>query len=372
MKICHVSDNHLGAGALHTRRGETGLTQRQEDIVNSFKEAISRIIALRPDLCVHSGDIFDLVRPLNRIIAIAAEQLHRLADENGIPTVIITGNHDAPKQPHFGAAIEIFRPIRNLHVACNGRLERFRIGDRCLVTALPHCLTAQALNDQLAACIPDGACRFNVLVAHAVAAGMPQFSMADLGEQELPVEVMDRFDYTAMGHFHNYCRVSRRGFYAGSTERLSQAERDAAKGFVEVNLEPFDVRFHELPTRAMVELTAIDGSGKRGDQLAALIRENVDAVGASDKIVRLKVQGVSEEALKTMPVDVINELKQKAYSLNITFEKEKSEGGGPAFGRTGIGRLDTGFIEFLESMDFIGFDKERLRREALKYLAGED
>jgi DNA repair exonuclease SbcCD nuclease subunit len=84
---------------------------------------------------------------------------------------------------------------------------------------------------------------------HGVAAGMPEFSMADLGEQELPVDLMDRFDYTALGHFHNYCQVGKRAWYAGSTERLSQAERDTAKGFLEIDLDPLTVKFHQVHTR---------------------------------------------------------------------------------------------------------------------------
>ncbi len=106
MKICHFSDSHLGAGENHPKRGATGLTLRQEDIITSFIEAVDKIIAIKPDVCIHSGDLFDSVRPLNRIMAIAGQQLYRLAEEHGIPTVIISGNHDAPKQPHVGAAIE--------------------------------------------------------------------------------------------------------------------------------------------------------------------------------------------------------------------------------------------------------------------------
>ncbi len=347
------------------------MTQRQEDVIRTFVEAVDRIVDLKPDICIHSGDIFDSVRPLNRIIATAGEQLHRLAERHGIPTVIITGNHDAPKQPHLGAALDIFRHITNLYVASQSRLEVFDVNSGCRVYALPHCLTADIQRQELAGCVPDSNVDFNILVMHGVAAGMPEFSMADLGEQELPLNVMGRFDYTALGHFHNYCQVAPKAYYAGSTERLSQAERGAAKGFIEVTVEPFAVAFHEVQAREMVDLPVISAVGKRGDELAALIAEKVEKVDSRDKIVRLKVQDVSEETLKTLPAGVINDLKQKSYSLNITFEKEKTEAAEYEFGRAGIGRLDSGFVDFLETVDLKGFDKERLIREALKYLSME-
>ena len=371
MKICHFSDSHLGAGEGHARRADSGLTLRQEDIINSFIEAVDAIIEIRPDVCVHSGDLFHTVRPLNRIMAVAAEQLHRLASQNGIPTVIIAGNHDAPKQAHIGAALDIFDHIENLYVSARSRLEIFEIGGSKFF-ALPHCLTTQRLKDELSKCQPSDDVEFNVLILHGVAAGMPEFSMADLGEQEIPLSLFDKFDYTALGHFHNYTGVAERAYYAGSTERLSQSEREASKGFLVVDLEPFKVEFKPVMCREMISLQTINAAGKRGDQVAAIIQEMVDSVDSSDKIVRLKIEGISEETLKTIPADVISMLKQKSFSLDISFEKEKSEESVSTFGRTAIGRLDSGFLRFLESVDLTGFDSERLRQEALKYLAEEN
>ncbi len=371
MNICHLADTHLGAGANHPRRGESGLTLRQEDIIRTFTEAIDKIIALKPDLCIHAGDLFDAVRPLNKIMAIAGEQLHRLAEVNGIPTVIISGNHDAPKQPHVGAPLDIYKQIDNLYVASEGRLEIYRIGD-ANIFALPHCLTGPILQEELARCQPDPSARFNVFVGHGVAAGMPEFAMADLGEQEIAMDPLQGFDYVALGHFHNFCQVGPRAWYSGSSERLSQAERTAPKGFVQVTLDPFKVVFHEVDARAMVDIQAIDATGKRGDQLAEIIREKVAEVGSADKIVRLKVEGVTEETLKTMPTEVISALKQSSYALDVSFQKATAEETEQSFGRAAIGRLDRAFIEFLESADLKGFDKERLKNEALRYLAVEE
>jgi exonuclease SbcD len=366
-----LSDSHLGAGENYPARGETGLTVRQEDIIRSFVEALDRIIDLKPDLCIHAGDLFHTVRPLNRIMAIAAEQLHRLAARHGIPTVIIAGNHDAPRQPHVGAALDVFRRIDNLYVAASGELEEFDIGG-VKVFALPHCMTPVSQHEQLAMCRPDTESRYNVLILHGVASGMPEFSMADLGEQELPLEVMEPFDYTALGHFHNYCQVAPKAWYAGSTERLSQSEREVAKGFLEVDLDPLQVCFHEVHSRSMVDLPTVNATGKRGDQVARLIEDSLANVDSSGKIVRVKVEGVTPEMLKTFPAAALAELKSRAYALDIRFEKEKVEGEPGQFGQSAIGRLDQSFLAYLETVPLEGFDRDRLIREALGYLKAEE
>ncbi|RKX29702.1 MAG: hypothetical protein DRP47_01005 [Candidatus Zixiibacteriota bacterium] len=371
MKLCHLADSHLDAGSGHSRRGKSGLTMRQEDIVNAFIEAIDRIIDIKPDICLHAGDLFDRVRPLNKIMAIAAEQLHRLAEQHSIPTVIISGNHDAPKQPYQGAALDVFRQIENLSVVSSGHLEKIFIGDVC-IHAVPHCLTGELLQQELSKCIPDSSARFNILMVHGVAAGMPEFSMVDLGEQELPLSSFEGFDYVALGHFHNYSKVSSRAWYCGSTERTSQKERGIEKGFLEVDLEPFNVTFHKVHSREMVDLQAINAAGKRGDQLANIIREQVEAVESSDKIVRIRVEGVTEETLKTIPTEIISNLKQESFSLDISFQKAADNTGEQPFGRAAIGRFDLSFLEFLEVVDLKGFDRERLKTDALKYLGSEE
>lgn len=371
MKICHLSDSHLGAGANHRRRAASGLTERQEDIVAGFVKAVDRIIGLKPDVCVHSGDLFHDVRPLNSIMARAAHQLHRLAVVSNIPTIVIAGNHDAPKQPHVGAALDVFRQIDNLYVAASGRLELFRIGCGCLF-ALPHCMTVETLKEQLAKCRPVEDADYNVLIMHGVAAGMPEFSMADLGEQELPLEQMAEFDYTALGHYHNFSQVGPTAWYAGSTERLSQSEREAAKGFAVVELDPFSVRFEEVGTRPMLDLQRIDAAGQRGDELARVIRRKLEDVDSSDKIVRIKVENVSPETLKTLPAESLAELREKAFALDIQFEKESPAEEQSQFGRSAIGRLDQSFLRYLETVDLTGFDKQRLIADAMKYLGAEE
>ncbi|MFH1687833.1 MAG: exonuclease SbcCD subunit D [bacterium] len=368
MRLCHLADSHLGAGAASSKRGEQGLTLRQADMVKAFTEAVDRIIELKPDLCVHAGDLFDSVRPLNRIMAIAARQLHRLAAEAGIPTVVIAGNHDAPKQPQLGAALEVFEPIDNLHIAASGKLERFEFG-RTTIHALPHCLTGRHLQEQLADCRPQSSSRFNVLVTHGVVAGMPEFSMADLGEQELPRQLLDMFDYVALGHYHNYKRVTDRACYSGSTERLSQAERASKKGFVEVDLAHFGIVFHEVSTRSMVDLPTIDAKGKRGDELMLMISDRMEQLDGADKIVRLKVTGVSEETLKTIPSQEVAALKEKSFDLNLRFERQTdADHAADSLSRRFTGRLDHGFLEFLETVDLTGFDRDRLKRLAIEYL----
>ena len=77
-----------------------------------------------------------------------------------------------------------------------------------------------------------------------------------------------------------------------------------------------------------------------------------------------------EQSLQWMR-DTLAELKQKAYALDIRFEKEKDEAA-ERLDRPAIGQLDKSFVQFLEEVDLADFDRERLIREALKYLTAPE
>ena len=360
MRICHFADNHLGAG--------TG--RREDDLLDSFARTIDRIIELKPDLVVNAGDLFHMVRPPNRVIAFASEHLLKLGRDAGIPTVIISGNHDAPKQPQIGAVLSIFQKYDNLRVIYKSQYERIKFGD-CSVSAVPHCLTPEILRLELEKIKPDRSARYNLLLAHGVVAGIQEFRMADLSEQEISSDYFRGFDYVALGHYHNYTCVQPGVYYCGSTERLSQAEAGYAKGFIEIDLAEQDlsrrVIFHEIATRVMVDLTPVSGSGRAVEEIVADLENRVRNEKPGDKIIRLRVTDIPEETYRALPFDRIARLKQEAFSLDIRFDK-KPPPEQAAAADVGLGRLDTAFDKFLSSTAIEGLDREKLRDLALDFL----
>ena len=86
MRIVHVADTHLGYSAYRRICDDDGpfrgLNQREVDTYLSFKTFVDRVLDLQPDVVLHSGDLFDSVRPSNRALGFALEQLVRLSDAN--------------------------------------------------------------------------------------------------------------------------------------------------------------------------------------------------------------------------------------------------------------------------------------------------
>ena len=106
MKIVHVSDTHIGFSAYRKVDDETGINQREMDVYRRFAEFTDKAIEIHPDVVIHSGDLFDSVRPSNRAISVALDNLARITAA-GIPVVVIAGNHSTPRLRETGSVFKI-------------------------------------------------------------------------------------------------------------------------------------------------------------------------------------------------------------------------------------------------------------------------
>ncbi|MFH1337104.1 MAG: exonuclease SbcCD subunit D [Candidatus Zixiibacteriota bacterium] len=415
MRFIHISDTHLGASGFSRKLSPSGYNQREEDICNSFQVAVDRIISLKPDFVLHSGDLFHSVRPTNRIINFAIRQILRIVNLQ-IPMVIISGNHDTPKQRAVGSVFSFFEVLSPyLYLIYRNEYELIRL-DETAIHAIPHCLNQEDFGREMAKIEivhrPSTSLRtspppfdfaqdksadhsqnqeFNILMLHGVVAGIPEFSMGELAEQEIQSSYLEMpFDYVALGHYHRFCEISPRVYYAGSTERLSMAELGQEKGFVEIQINPdseerppsaalqlrsgqvrrppqITITFHKVPAREMIELPSINARNLDQEQVLREIENRIQVDDILEKIVRLKVKDIPEHIYKSLDFREIAELKSKAFHFDLRFERKEEEGKSQA-AKTSIGKLNVEFEHFLNQIPVENLQKDRLLELGLKYL----
>ena len=403
MRFVHISDTHLGASGFSRKLSPSGYNQREEDICNSFQAAIDQIISLKPDFVLHSGDLFHTVRPTNRIINFAIRQILRIVNLQ-IPMVIISGNHDTPKQRAVGSVFSFFEVLSPyLHLIYRNQYEPIKL-NQATIHAIPHCLNQEDFGREMARIkidrrpstslrtSPQSAVRsqnknLNILMLHGVVAGIPEFSMGELAEQEIPSSYLEMpFDYVALGHYHRFCEINPRAYYAGSTERLSMAELGQEKGFVEIQLNPdseerppsavrrppqIKITFHKVPEREMIELPSIDAKNMDQEQVLRQIEDRIGTIDISEKIVRLKVNEIPEHIYNSLDFRKIAEIKSKAFYFDLRLErpKDKGEKGQPS--TTSIGKLNIEFQQYLNQVPIENLNKDKLMELGLKYLTAK-
>src|SRR6476659_8846983 len=205
MRLIHLADLHLGYRQ-YQRLTPGGVNQREADVAATFRTAIDRVIALRPDVVVVAGDIFHSVRPTNQAILHAFLQFNRLVRQ--LPdtvVVLVAGNHDVPRAADTGGILQLFAQLGLTVVDREG--SRLSFPEKELsILAVPD-----VPNLAHPAMVPDPEAKFNVLVIHGPLQGMlPGNTAAERGLMEINPEELGapQWDYVALGHYHVYREVA--------------------------------------------------------------------------------------------------------------------------------------------------------------------
>ncbi len=365
MRLVHISDTHLGYSAYSKVDEESGLNQREVDFYDAFERQVDRCLELRPDAVLHSGDLFDAVRPTNRAISFALEQLLRMSEAR-IPVVVIAGNHSTPRLRETGSVFKIFEHLEHIHPVFREEYEVIELGD-LVVHALPHCEGERLASEASRLSPKEG--RWNVAMLHAGISSLQVFRMGEFNEQVLPASYLKpEFDYIALGHYHDYAEVTPNACYSGSSERLSFAEAGTPKGMVEVDLDKKIRRFIEMPSRPMLDLGGIDAKDLDLGSLRSSLQGRIEAQDIEGKIVRITVRNVSYENYKNVNFHWLRQLAIKAMHFEPKFEVRPQDLVAQSKG-TSIGALDKEWVSFLEGYPMEKVDKAKVRSGGLEYLA---
>jgi len=302
LRLLHTADWHLGR-LFHG----VSLVDDQAHLLDE----LARLVAeARIDAVLIAGDVYDRAVPPPEAVTLFDAFLARVAGEQGVPVVVIAGNHDSADRLGFGARL---MAEGGLHL--RGRLEReptpIVLEDAhgpVDVLALPfvdppharatledvelrdHDACNAAMIARARASLSPG--RRSVCVAHAFVAG------ASDSESERPLVVggggqvsashFEGFDYVALGHLHRPQRVVRESIrYAGSLMPYSFGEVAHAKS----------VSVVELDAEGGVTIEPVALSARRSvrvveDTLAELLEATPEGVSADDYLlVRLMDRG---------------------------------------------------------------------------------
>ncbi len=364
MRIAHVSDSHLGFSAFGKVDEATGLNLREVDFYHAFETCISKMIEAKVDAVVHSGDLFDSVRPSNRAISFALDQFARLSKEE-IPVVVIAGNHSTPKLRETGSVFKILEHLDDIHPVYKGDYEAIELGD-LMVHGVPHS-DGDTLRNEISKIRPSDRHR-NIGLLHVGVTSIQDFRMGEFNEQVIPISLLnEELDYIALGHYHCHVNVTRNAAYSGSTERLSFSEAKDEKGFTIIDLDRKKREFVFLPTRAMLDLEPIDARRMSGEELRSAISTSIEGLELEGKIVRLVVRNVPSPSYRAMDHNWLRSATSSAMHFEAKFDLAQ---GGASLQRASahIDSLEKEFVSFIVDRPVEGADKDQLKAKGLEYL----
>jgi len=368
MRLLHLADTHLGYSA-YRKTTEEGVNQREMDVYDAFTQCIDYAVGIKPDLVLHAGDLFDSVRPTNRAITIALQQILRLSKEN-IPFIMVSGNHETPKLKETGNILRIFEHLENVYPIHTNRYETISLKNKeetITIHAIPHCQTPQEFEANFKKITLDKQAEYNVLLSHGAVTGIKEFKMNEFNELFIPVKnLKDDFDYIALGHYHSYTKLQENAFYAGSTEHFSFTEAGDQKGLLDIELgkQPKH-RFIPIKTRIMVDVPPMNCSILNSEQIVKKIKETLQSIEPKEKIIRIRLENIPAHIQRGIDVHHLRDLGKTAVHFEIKSTSLKTDEVTRSEDHT-MKSLADEYVRFLETQHLS--DKDMLLKLGLEYI----
>jgi len=286
MIFSHISDTHLGLQ-------QYGLEEREQDIYDSFNQAIDISIKDNVEFVIFAGDIFHTPNPSGTAILQMANALKRLK-ENSIESFFILGEHDisrvrATPVPYVYHNLEFSKYI--------GRGEPVYYKD-VMITGFDKIRKNEISTFEEKFRKLDGVAKqhtgHKILVLHQGITEINQFA-GELNASDLP----KNFTYYAMGHLHDrfvkdFDQLGGPLVYPGSTEMTtSEGIKETEKGFFEVDISSNEAKptWIKLDTRPQFS-TKVDF-----EELDNSITKIIEKIGTFDKkpVIEIKIHGKTTE-----------------------------------------------------------------------------
>jgi DNA repair protein SbcD/Mre11 len=357
IRLLHLADLHIGMENYGRLDPETGLNGRVMDFLRRLGEVVDYALENEVDIVLFAGDAYKNRDPNSTYRREFARRIKRLAD-NGVPVVLLVGNHDLPSQDRRASSVDIFRTldVPNVLVAHRDDLHRIktRRGEMLQVAAVPYPVRHRLLahDEYKERTIAELDNLVQELVAEniralasqidpslpAVLLGHFSVSEAKFGSERTVMLGRDvvvlksvlsdpAWDYVALGHIHRHQELNAGQrppvVYAGSLERIDFGEEKEPKGFVVATVRrgQTEWRFQPVAARRFVTVR-VDVRGE--DDPLATVLAAIGAHNVDDAIVRILVQALPEQAGLLRDAEVRRSLAGAYYVAGVNVEIERT------------------------------------------------
>ncbi len=250
MLVAHISDLHLGYSQFN-------LEEREEDVYQTFHEAIDISIKESAKLVILAGDIFHTPRPNGKAVITLANALKKLKEKE-IPAAFVLGEHDISRLRDVAFA----NVFSNIGLAKRLKLDEPFVVDGFVVFGANKerrsnidFLIGQL---QMAGRATENYDGKKILVLHQGLSDFNKFA----GEMN-SVDIPAGFHYYAMGHYHDHIERKFEHLdgplvYPGSIDLTpSEGIKEVEKGFALVDMsgEEASVNWVPLQRRLQFKMT---------------------------------------------------------------------------------------------------------------------
>ena len=336
IRILLLADTHLGYDFPFRPRIQR--RRRGPEFFANFKLALQSALHERVDCVVHGGDLLYRSKVPAKLVTMAFDSLKKVADHD-IPIYLVPGNHERSAIPH-GHLVKHPR----IHIFDKPRT--YRLQKDAYTVALSgfpfvrHEIRRDFLHYLAETSRHNVSADIHLLCIHQVIEGATVGPSGYIFHRAPDVidasDIPAGFDAVLTGHIHRHQVLTNdlKGnalgapvFYPGAIERTSFAEKDETKGYITLEFETdcskgnrlTRWRFHELPTRPMIQLN-LHPKRIEGAELRRWLENSLQGL-PEDGIVRLKIHGrISQEVAGVLRAASLRAIAPPTMNIEVAFK----------------------------------------------------
>jgi len=314
VRIAFFSDTHLGHRRF-AQLDDAGLNAREVDVMQTFRRVLQSIQERDPDVVLHGGDFFDVIRPSNLTLSHALHSLLKFQEQrHGRPFLVVAGNHEMPKVKGTGCALQLFQEVVPGFHAVYGEPKAIPIGEGQVV----HCVPSNRVGDWKELRRRE---KGTLLLMHGLIDGI-EHGRPDLS----PADIEKEYEFAFLGDYHIHQAVRKTVVYVGSTDYVGTnfwKECTQPKGWLEFDTRTREGTFHRVdPVRRAVELEPIDARGLTAEEVGARMVERLEAELAQHPdekapIVRQLIKNAWPDLRREVPFQVLQECRRRCLDYDF-------------------------------------------------------
>jgi DNA repair exonuclease SbcCD nuclease subunit len=335
MSFLIVGDLHLRNDG-NTHKTATGSNSKLEDQAALLNWVMNKAVEFNCKDIITTGDVFEFPKPHFSVIEAYVSWIARCKDA-GIHVHTIMGNHDMLRSgDQYASALDILDAAKISNSTVYRNITTIKLGKTNITmmpfkdrTSLNLNSNAEALSYLEAELLEHSKSKKGkrVLIGHMAIEGSLYVGdeIDDLANEIfLTKESLKSFDYTWMGHIHNYQILHKKPHisHIGSLDLSNFGETDKSK-FVVVYDEDLDsFSEHEIPTRPLVKLTIVIPTDVK-DTTKYVLDEIAKRSNLDRSIVRLDISLASQEMSSTNRAEIESNLYNSGVFSIAGFSESK-------------------------------------------------
>lgn len=352
-----------------------GMNIRTDDVNKAFSESIDIFNNEGVDIVLHGGDGMNdwgYKHP-----SYFNFYMGEVAKLNEAKYIEVAGNHNFAKKDGVGCELEKLNFLENAKAVYKGIYEQIFYDDlNIVVHALPSTIDNDKFNEELKKVVKVKD-YFNILLTHC---GVTSIDYYAKSESSIVASVKDLkemdMDLVILGDYHSFTDFGDNIYYPGATERFSFSESNEKPRVlifdIDTETKEVEVEHHFLNVRPMKDLSTIDATNKKIEEVQNELIKTLKDNEIDDSIVRIKISNLSKEMRHKHLFlnDEIIELQNKALIFRLVFETN-AEDPGSIIGNTEVETIDIfeGFEDFIQTFDEDpNINKEEVIKLGNKYL----